>query len=226
VDGAPAPPNTPPPTPVIDTISGAKFRAISFRERIASGGGYAGSDRNCLIPKMAVPPDWIGKPADVIIDSSGVRWTALEDRTNRLGLTYYFVCRALSLVNGLSDEINIERATISYDTAGAAVKAFPPPGGAGTNAPIPITGIGAGCSQAGSTIYQRLKARVQPQRTEVRDERGLRGPVTKYDIIVEKQLWITTEDRVLWNGQYLDIIGYRQAERIDELPIVEAELRP
>jgi hypothetical protein len=44
-------------------------------------------------------------------------------------------------------------------------------------------------------LYANLSARVQLESDEIRDERGIRGFVGKYSVIVEKEIAITNEDR-------------------------------
>jgi hypothetical protein len=172
-----------------------------------------------------MPSDFSCKPGDVVVAlddpplaKSGNRWTVIDAAWNRLKQTWRLTTRNLALVVGMSDEIQIERATLSTDAAGAPVKTFP--------VPVPPAAAGLPYTFTGGIILYRLIARVQPQRTQVDEERGIRGPKTLYDVIVPQQVLISTEDRIRWGGQYLEIVGYRQAERIDELPIVEAALLP
>jgi hypothetical protein len=49
-----------------------------------------------------------------------------------------------------------------------------------------------------------------------------------YDIIVEKEVAVTNEDRIYlpWTGQYFEIRRYSNPQRIDELPVILAELMP
>lgn len=181
-------------------------RAITTRDQMASGGAYTPADRNWFLPSPKMPVGFTPTVGNVVVEENGTRWTAINVDRQRLGTVWKLTCKDLPLAFGLRDEIDVQRAAISYDAAGVAVKAFPPDGGA--------------------TIYPRLAARVVQQRQEVMEGRGIRGPKTTYEVIVAKQLGITTEDRILWNGQYLDVTGYRNAERLDELPIVEAVHNP
>lgn len=187
-------------------IEYAKRRSISVRERTASGGAYTGNDVNWWVPCDLLPTDIRIKPGDAVVDGDGVRWTALEvqwgARLNRWKLT----CRDLVLHWRLRDTISVERAEVGYDNSGAAVKRWP----TGSN------------TSGGLVVYADLPARVQPINAYDSEGRGVLGTERRFDVIVGRQLAVTREDRVrLASGEYLDIVGYRQAERIDELPILE-----
>ena len=207
--------NPPPANPTLlppFLVTTAKRRAITIRERLASGGAYVGSDVNWHLPSVLLPSGWEVQPADVLTDPDKERWTVLDVAHNKLKQTWRATCRNLSLAYNLADRINIERATISYDLAGAAVKTFP-----------------SDSQEGGTTLYAGLKVRMQPDQKQIVDERAIRGMTTRYNVIVEKEVEvITNEDRIYWPAtqQYLEIIGYRQSEQIGELPIIEAHLVP
>jgi hypothetical protein len=144
-------------------------------------------------------------PADVVIDGSGVRWTALTRDVNRLAETYMLGCVDLTLAHGLRDTVVIERATLGQSASGVPTKTF-------------------------DRVLATCAARVQELSRQTVEERGARYSRPRYDVIIDRQLDIdTAEDRVRWtkrgNTKYLDIIGYRNPERIDELPVLECELR-
>lgn len=191
----------------------AKRRNLTKKELLASGGVYTGLDRVWLVPQSLLPPGFAFKPADVVIDLAGTRWTVLEADHGKFGQTWRLTTRDLVLANDLRDTIDVERATISYDVAGAAIKTFPPAGGL--------------------ALYPAVAARVQQTGESVVDQRGIRGPLRKYDVIVGRQVpLLSTEDRVKWTDPstkqvaYLDIVGIRQPQQIDQLTVVECEQRP
>jgi hypothetical protein len=208
--------------PLVDVVQWAKRRAMTTRERQASGGAYVSEDVVWLLPTAQVPQGFDAKPGDVVValqDAGKNRWTVLERGLNRLRNTWRLSCRNLSVVQGLDDEIQIERAQLSYDASGAPVKTFP--------VPIPPTAPGQPTTFSGGIVlYPRLPARMQPRETQIAEERGIRGPKTIFDCIVSQQVSISTEDRIYYHGQYYEITGYRQAERIDELPVIECALSP
>lgn len=206
----PVPADPRPSSGMVDSLV-AKRRAPTFKELTASGGVYTGQDLVWLIPAVNLDGGMIPKPSDVVVDEEGNRWTVLEVALNALKSTYRCMSRNLVLAHELRDIIQIERASISYDSAGAAVKWFPsdPPERRG-----------------GTVIYADLSARVQPTGGDILDERGIRGLTNLYDVIVGQEVYVTNEDRIFWQGKYLEIRHYQRAEQIDQLPVIQAEIVP
>lgn len=186
----------------------AKRRLLTKRELAASGGAYTGLDRAWLVPAAVLPQSFVIKPADVVVDVTGARWTALEADLGKGGQTWKLVCRNLTLAYDLSETITVERAQVVYDAAGVAVKLFP-------SGPPPT---------GGEVLYAGLLARVQLENQPEVDERGYRGSERRYDVIVAQELDVIREDRILLSDKvtYLDILDYHQAQRIDQLPVIEA----
>ncbi len=197
-------------TPILDAIAVAKVRVLTSRELLRSGGVYNGEDRKVIFPKKLLTTGLAPKEGDVSVRADGSRWTCLEVQFGKWDQTWMLTSRNLVLAADLRDTIDIQRAQISYDAAGAAVKTFPPTGG--------------------SVPYRSLPARVQLLTDEVVDERGIRGFKGTHVIIVGKEVAVTPEDRVAWvsGGKTVlfDIVGYHDAQRIDELPKLDCELRP
>lgn len=185
----------------------AKRRNLNAREKAASNATYVGASLNWMIPTSLVTGPI--KPGDLITDGDGQIYTVLETDLRAFKSFWYLTCVNLAIAYDLQDLVDVQRATIILDGAGAAVKVFPPDGG--------------------QTLYSSVAARVQPIEQEIREERGFRGPAIRYDVIVNQTATgISTEDRVLWTaiGKYLEIKRVRNPERIDELPILECELVP
>lgn len=191
-----------------------KRRGILGKELAASGGVYTGNDVVFLVPQVLMP--WPAKPADVVTDDTGTRYTVLGADLLKNLWTWKLTTRDLILAFDLRDSINIERASISYDAAGAAVKSFPTQTDNGTT--------------GGSYLAQNMPARVQLLTDAIRDERGIRGFVGTHAIIIADQVNVIAEDRVAWTVNevttYFDIVGYHNPERIDELPVLDVEARP
>lgn len=210
--GAPFDPAAAPSANAEDFASVAKRRNLTRKEQAASFGTYTAKDRVWLVPAAVMGPGFEIKPGDVIVGKRPLnefdtdRWTVLEADLGKYGQTWRLTTRNLSLAYELQELINIERPAVSYDAAMAPVKAWP-------TGPQPLGGI---------VLYGNLPARPQLLTKEIKDERGIRGLERRYDVIVGRQVAVTNEDRIAWRGEYLDIIGYRNAERIDELPIIEA----
>ena len=199
------------------TLNGVQRTTLSKKELAASGGVYSALDLVFLIPAVGLPAGWLPKPADVITDSLNTAFTVLEaDGQVRDGTafqTWKLICRDPIIAYDLQDLINIERAALSADDTGAVVKTFPPAGG--------------------QTLYQNLACRVQVVNESVRDQRLIHAVEGSYAVHVAKQLSVNVaEDRIRWAPQggpvtyYLDLIAYHDAQMIDQLPILEARLRP
>ena len=188
-------------------VATAKKSSLTGQELYASGGTYTGQDRKWYLPAASFPQGFATKPGDVIVDAARRRWTVLGDSSQDVGATFRLTCRDLVLAWDLRDRIDVERAAISSDSAGAAVKTFPPAGG--------------------KVAYPSLTCRVQPEEETVADLQGIRGSATRYRVIVERQLAvIVAEDRLNWRGRYLDIEKYENARQLGELPFMTAVLKP
>ena len=182
-------------------IMRAHRHAIGRKELAVSNGVYVPEDTIWRLPRRSMGTV-VPKVRDRITDVENVVWTILE--VSRIAATqrYRCVCRDLILVENLRDSILIETPSYTFDTAGIRIKTF-------------------------TSKYAGLPARVQPITSEIVDERAIRGFKTTHTVIVDRQLSVTNEDRiVLENGRILEIRGYRDPERIDELPQIDAELVP
>lgn len=190
----------------LDFIPIAKRRDISTGEQASSGGVYTSAHTRWHLPAVLLTPGVQPKSGDVIIDASQTRWTVETANLQRLGQRWELVCINLIIAHGLRDTIDVQRAAISHDAAGAPVKTFPPAGGV--------------------VAYRNLPCRVQLLSEEIAEERGIRGAKRKYAITVDRQIIIDTEDRIVWKGQVLDIVGYRNPELINDLPVIDALGKP
>lgn len=193
--------------PIVDQVPFAKRRAVSYRQKMLNP-VYVGAGLNWHLPAAVLPPGIVPKPGDVLVDQDGVRWTVQETDKNKLGQTWKLVCLNLILAHDLRDSVDVQRPGIGTDAGGAPVRAWPPDG------------------PGSSTPYAAVPARVNLVREEPVDERGIRGMVRRYDVIVGVQMSVTLEDRILWGTQFLDVVGYRQAQRVDELSVLECVLKP
>lgn len=189
-----------------DYVPVAKRTFVTTKEAAASGGVYTTGDLSWSLPAVVLTPGVQPKPGDVVIDSDQVRWTVLAVDRRRWRQRWKLTCRNLTIAYDLRDKIDVQRATLASDSAGAPLKTFPPAGGA--------------------VLYRGLTCRVQPLTADVVEERGIRGKETHYDVTVDRQVSVDTEDRIVWNGVILDIVGYRQPELITELPVIEATAKP
>lgn len=197
----------------------AKRRNLRRHELAASGGVYVGDDQVYLIPDDAFPRGVMSKPGDVVIElpagypenneaQPGTRWTVLEVGWGKNRSTRRLTCRDLVLSFDLRDSVTIERPALTFDAAGVSVKRFP------SDATDP----------GGVTLYSDLPARCQLVTKDVAEKYGIRGLEGKYRIIVGREIDVTQEDRLLLpSGEWVDIVGYENAQRIDELPVIIGE---
>lgn len=192
-----------------DYLYPVKRRAVNQREQVASGGVYTGADLVWLLPAAVIPAGLIPKPADVIVDDEGTRWTALSVERNKNRQTWRLTTRNLALAHQLDHTIDIQRADLGTDAAGGLVRFWPDSSPSG-----------------GSTPYAGISARVQLKTKEEVDQRGMRGFKETYEVTVDRQVKLTTNDRIKWtlagDMVYLDISGLHNPELIDQLPVIDA----
>ncbi len=198
----------------LDAAPVAKRRALHTAERSPTGGVYLAADTRWILPAALLTGGSVPAPGWVVIDGDGVRWTALKVQAGKWRQTYILDTIDLVLALGLRETVTVERASISYGAAGAAVKRWP-------------TGPGPN----GGTVPYSLPASVQLLTDEVADQRGIRGFLGNYAVTVGKQIAVTNEDRVRWQDNtgavhYLDVRGYHNATQLGELPVLDCELRP
>lgn len=200
-----------------DGKGNAKQRPVRSNEIMKSGGAYIKGDCKWFIPKVLLPAGLLATPpkiADRVKDAANVEWTVLDANLEVWESIWELTCRALSIQNQLQDTIDIQRPTITFNASGAKVLTFPPAGG--------------------TTPYAALVSRVQPQRAAMGiQSRDLRGVGTKFDIPIASEVVLTADDRIktvtckaLGVGVLLAITGYRESQRVDVLPVIEAEAVP
>lgn len=198
-------------------VATAKRRNLTRRELAASMGAYTGLDQVWLMPDVLFPVGESSKPGDVVVETGdgaeaqpGTRWTVLEVGWGKNRQTRRLTCRDLVLSYDLRDLVTVERPALSYDAAGVPVKAFP----------------SDLANPAGVVLYAQLPAKAQLVTKEIAEKYGIQGLEGKYRVIVGQEVDVTTEDRiVLPSGLILDIVGYENAQRTDELPVVICERR-
>lgn len=181
-----------------------KRRAPSFKELSASGGVYTAQDLVFLVPKKVV--DTAGgsrpKPADVIRDADGIRWTILECPLNTLKSTYRCMTRDMILAADLRDTLTIKRPLeLTTDDAGGREYEY-------------------------ENIYQGIACRFQEVNAGELDERGQRLTVKRYNVWVERRLYLTIEDQAVDpDGNIYEVKGWQDADRIDQLQMLQCERR-
>lgn len=189
-----------------DTIEGVKVQKVSFKEQAESNGVYQAGDRGVLIPtrKMLLGEP---KPRDQVVIGDDTYTTLTVDPRcwDKAGpQRYRLVVRNLRIHYQLNDLCTIERPQPALNESGAEVENWRP-------------------------VYTDLVCRLQHKDDALGDQRGMRGFQKSYQVFLERDIWISNKDRVkaTIDGAtvYLEILGFSNADRIDELPFIDAELR-
>lgn len=187
------------------TVNVALRSQVSNREKSPSNGAYTGFETNWFLPG-ALLGNYVPKPGDTITDAADTVFTILAPTYDQADKVYECGTVDLALAYDLRDLIDIERATLSYDTVAAPVRTWTTP------------------------AYVQIAAKVQLLTAELADTLDIRGFKGKYAVTIDRQVAITAEDRVKWSDggtiRYLDILGHRNPQRIDELPVLDCVIQP
>lgn len=194
---------------VQDLIQVAKKRSVTIKEITASNGAYQSGDVAFLLPGALITTS-IGQPkaGDKVIDSpdgDGSTYTVLQPIGQRMDgsgtyATWKLMTRNLSVAFDLADQITIEEPVETLDSAAAGLKQW-------------------------RTKYTGLLAKVQLITQEQADALGIRGFRMAFQVIVSEEISVRSRDRIVWPASptgYLDITGYHNAQRLDELPVIDA----
>lgn len=181
-------------------VTNALKRAITTREAAASQGRYTAADVRWHIPieECVVTPAM----GDVIIDGDSVRWTVLEVQKATLESRWACVCRDVAIVAGLDDTIIVDVATYTKGDGGA--------------------------EEATWRVFQSgVRARIQPDRVEVRIENDARIASKRYLIYADAALDLDQTYRIKdREGNTYTILSITNAERVGEVMTIEAEVSP
>lgn len=179
------------------SLTDCKGRAISRRELAASAGVYTAQDRVWLLPTEIIPAGLSPKPADLIVDSAGTRWTVTpECGLNTLGTWWRMICRDLVLSAQLREMVSVHRPDAAQDASGNHNPTY-------------------------SAIYNQVPSRVQvrtKQRVEVRGKYLLESTV---DVYVAGPLELFQGDQVRDElGVVYEVQGHGEPDRIDQLQVI------
>jgi head-tail adaptor len=176
------------------------------REGSPTAGAYQMSDVIWEIPVALAGGAFI-TPGDRIVDLSAETWTVIEVAKVCLGSHWRCVCRNLRIAGNLTETIVIEVPTVTQTATGAQVKTW--------------------------ATLATVAGRLQPVEQEEFTGRGKKGPQARYEVFIATQQdprsnvgdWGRV--RIDSGGtKYYQITGYRQAERITDLPVIECVLLP
>lgn len=188
--------------PVSVSVASALRRYLTKEDRRNTGGVYRGDDLKWLIPQtLLADAGYAPKPGDRVVDSAGDEWTVLNAEKRTLGTMWWLVCRNRVISDQLFEPIRIETPAYSQAPTGLRVKTW-------------------------ATKYE-LRGRVQFLSSDAATVFGVRGQAAQYEVTVEepldKPLFVGVDDRLVrQDGSILSIEGFREAERIDELPLILA----
>ena len=190
------------------TLTTATRHAISLREAAASNGIYLADD---IVWTWSTSQYATAASPGQTITSGTTVYTVLDSSYSVMMGFGKATCRDLVMANGLTDSVNYQHPTITLGTA-------------------------TGRSVAWANLRTGISARVQPDTTGDYNERGVRAAVTRYNVIFDpatgagSTFAITNTGgdwgRFIFGSLTLDVIEYRNASRIDELPVALCEVSP
>ena len=175
-------------------------RAVTTHEAAASAGRYTASDVTWHLSSAAIPE--APRLGDILCDAAGRRWTVLETAATVLGLRWRCATRNLALVYGLDQQITVLKATYVQGSGGAAEAQWRP-------------------------WKSGLAARIQPVTVTIGSQHLARQAVTRCQIFLEENLALDETNRIQGpDGTVYKILDTRDAERIDQLQIIDVEVTP
>lgn len=187
-------------------LSNAAQYDVDIREGGQSFGVYTTADKIWTVDAdqlCEVTP----KPRDRIIDEQDLVWTVLRVSLSETLNFYKFLTRNLAIAADLADSLVIRVPAVGQGATAAATRDW-----------------------SAAPKYNGIPGRAQPLRQDVFEDRGKMAVRTLYTVFLDRQIdprnaagdW----GRVEVNGLTLRILGYRDAERIDELPKLDCVLEP
>lgn len=189
----------------------AHRRAITTKDMISGNGAYTASDVKFLIPRKPILGEFIPKPGDEIEDDDDQAvYTILEVMLGKFKETWHCISRDLAIAHQLRDLVTIQKAAADIDAIGAVRR------------------------ERWDTLYDSLPCRFQPANSSIETERGVEGQVTAFQVPISRQLpgfnvrecrLVVVRSASLKIGTILDVDSYTQAERIGDLPIIQAKLK-
>ena len=161
------------------SVSNCLRRAISTREAAVSEGKYTTSDVRFHFPSSSLAS--APKLGEHIIEGDGTAWVILEVGKETLGYRYRCTCRALAIVAGLDQLVDIERATFSVGEHGERVPTW-------------------------GKIHAALAAKIQKLDARPQPDRGQRFMAATHAVYFAVQKDIQANDRVVWQGTAYTVI--------------------
>lgn len=179
-------------------VAHALRRAVSIAEAAESDGRCTASDVAWHLPCGEVAP--APRLGDVIIDTSGHRWTILEVRLTTFASRWRCPARNLVVVYGLGDTIAVLEAVYAKGEGGAAEATW-------------------------RTWRTGIRARIQPMAAGFDAQQGARPPAARCQIFVADQLELGPQHRIEGpDGTVYRIVAVSGAQQLGQLQTIEAEV--
>lgn len=177
-------------------VAHALRQAVHTREAERSQGRYTAADVGWSLPASEVSEPL--RPGDVIMDSSGQRWTVLEVSQLTRGSRWRCVARNLAVFHGLDDAIDLEKADFTKGQGGAEEPAW--------------------------LVWRSgLRARIQPVEAAIDARHGRRTTARRFKVFVEDPVPVDATMRIRGpDGAIYAITACRKAEAIDALMEIDA----
>lgn len=184
----------------LDSIPAAKRLSLSTREAAASGGQYRQGDTTWHLPVDSVTaPPQLGQK---IIDSFGDNYTILGIDRIVLDSRYRCISRNLTIAEGLDQLITIQRATWTKGRSGALAATW-------------------------SDWRTGIAARIQAITSRVETRHELKHTRVTHQIFLSEPIAVDQNTRVIGpDGAVYDVVRYEKPDRIDKLPLIEAQQSP
>ena len=175
-------------------------RSISTQEATASDGGCTKSDVCWHLSQAEC--ETCPRLGDAIVDADGRHWTVLAVDQSRAPARWSCTCRDLAVVHQLDDVISIEQAEY-------------------------VKGVGGAMVPTWHTWRTGIRARIQPKSAETAEQREALQTVKRFLVYVADDVTVDHTHRVRRaDGTIYRVCSSTQAERLDELQIIEVEQEP
>jgi len=177
-------------------VAHALRRVMTTSEARQSGGKYTAGDVAWHLPASELTT--LPRLGDVIIDGQGGRWTVLVVHRATIDTRWRCVCRNLALVHGLDDFVDVEKATYTKGSGGAAEPSW-------------------------KAWRTGLRARIQPAGARREDTRDRGATTRRFVVFVAEPLAVDHTHRIKGpDGTIYRVTGHAKAERIDALTEIHA----
>lgn len=178
-------------------VPDALRRDVSVREVAASNGDYRLGDTRWHLPTCEFCREIL--PGTTITDGDGTVWTVLTVGKQTLSTRWACTARAIEITAGLSQTISIERMVLGKGEHGQQV------------------------IESWSPLYAGVRAKIQPQSTDMEGERSRRTARVTHTVYVAAQVTLKEKDRIRCGDRKFGVRAVRNAERIDLLTEIDVE---